>query len=84
MRLFERIIHCCVVKIEAKQTKNINALENFKYLQMKSAYLEKRKEHNHETVTTARPRRLSEVSIKTTAKPLPKEKAFFLISHTNR
>ncbi|XP_055313578.1 muscle calcium channel subunit alpha-1 isoform X5 [Sitodiplosis mosellana] len=35
-------------------------------------------------VTTARPRRLSEVSIKTTAKPLPKEKAFFLIPHTNR
>ncbi|XP_031641038.1 voltage-dependent calcium channel type D subunit alpha-1-like isoform X3 [Contarinia nasturtii] len=41
-------------------------------------------DYNYETVTTARPRRLSEVSIKTAAKPLPKEKAFFLIPHTNR
>lgn len=55
-----------------------------KHFQCKIKYLEKRKDYNNETVTTARPRRLSEVSIKTAAKPLPKEKAFFLISHTNR
>jgi len=33
---------------------------------------------------TARPRRLSELSIKTTVHPLPVGSAFFLFSHTNR
>lgn len=60
--------------MEKQNKQKLNELQN----------LEKRKDYNHEPVTTARPRRLSEVSIKTTAKPLPREKAFFLISHTNR
>lgn len=67
-------------QLSKSQNKNQNKQKYFTQI----TYLEKRKEYNHEPVTTARPRRLSEVSIKTTAKPLPREKAFFLISHTNR
>ncbi|XP_023163091.2 voltage-dependent calcium channel type D subunit alpha-1 isoform X7 [Drosophila hydei] len=33
---------------------------------------------------TARPRRLSEVSMKTTKKPMPRDSAFFIFSYTNR
>lgn len=33
---------------------------------------------------TARPRRMSEVSVKKGKKPIPKGSAFFIFSHTNR
>lgn len=33
---------------------------------------------------SARPRRMSEISIKKTKKPIPKGTSFFLFSHTNR
>lgn len=33
---------------------------------------------------SARPRRMSEISIKTTIRPLPVGSAFFIFSHTNR
>lgn len=46
--------------------------------------LDMRKEKVHETVTTARPRRLSEISIKTSSKPLPREPALYIFKHTNR
>lgn len=40
--------------------------------------------NNHEMGTSARPRRISEVSMSTAAKPLPKESAFFILPHTNK
>lgn len=46
--------------------------------------IEPRVEETHETVTTARPRRLSEITIKKTKKPIPRGSAFFIFSHTNR
>lgn len=46
--------------------------------------LDMRKEKVHETVTTARPRRLSEISIKTSSKPLPRESALYIFKSTNR
>ena len=33
---------------------------------------------------TARPRRMSEISVKKSKKPIPKGSAFFIFSHTNR
>lgn len=33
---------------------------------------------------SARPRRLSEVSVKKNNKPIPKSSAFFIFSHTNK
>lgn len=33
---------------------------------------------------TARPRRMSELSVKKGKKPIPKGSAFFIFSHTNR
>lgn len=33
---------------------------------------------------TARPRRISEISVKKSKKPIPKGSAFFIFSHTNR
>lgn len=47
-------------------------------------HTEPRVEEAHETVTTARPRRLSEITIKKTKKPIPRGSAFFIFSHTNR
>lgn len=40
-------------------------------------------EHTQEPIS-ARPRRMSEISIKKTKKPIPRGNAFFLLSHTNR
>ncbi|GLH14148.1 Voltage-dependent calcium channel type A subunit alpha-1 [Gryllus bimaculatus] len=41
-------------------------------------------DEDHDMPATARPRRMSELSIKTTIRPLPQGSAFFIFSHTNR
>ncbi|XP_069693173.1 muscle calcium channel subunit alpha-1 isoform X6 [Periplaneta americana] len=45
---------------------------------------EEEEEHEREPKSSARPRRMSEISLKTTVHPLPEGSAFFIFSNTNR